>query len=399
MRYLMTGRRILIGVLGLALLPAVAVGLIQAQGPEPPEGVMQPQEVAGMMADVGGVIPIQGRLTDADGNPVPDGAYTLTFRLYKAPEGGTVLCEDVDGPPDDPVNPVEVTNGLFTAGMDWCTAEDIDGKQLYLEIEVGSDGPMEPRRAIYPVPYAWSLRPGASVNGDVAGGNVLWVRNGSTTDGTTAVFAQAGGASGETYGVYGASLSPDGYGGRFFGGTGLYAESFTGAAIEAGGNGIIQSTARSYLWISGNSLQKGNSDDTTRWEYDDYGGYRVYSGAEGGGPHVRRVVLPVTIPGQVYGQNVTVTGMDLYYAIEGDSTAIEAILVRRQDGVGAGDTILYDINLTCGAGLQCSKHWNLTENNVLSAQRGILYIVLRLSFPGSIEYVQIGGVRLTMEHD
>jgi len=273
----------------------------------------------------------------------------------------------------------------------------MNGRQLYLEIRIEGET-LSPRQAIYPVPYAFSLKPGAEINGEAGGDHVLSVRNSSTVDGSVSIFGQAAGVSGETYGIYGASLSADGYGGRFFGGNGLYAEGITGVAIKADGSGIIQSTARSYLWISGNSLQKGNSDDTTRFEFDPYGGYEVYGGADWGVN--KTVVLPVTVFGQLYGQNVKVTGLDLYYTYSGDLTAITRVAMRRQNGVGAGNTIFtHDPDLACGAGAQCTRHWDLTQNNVLSDQRGILYIALELAFAGPNSYVQIGGVRLTLEHD
>jgi hypothetical protein len=35
----------------------------------------------------------QGRLTDANGNPVADGTYTMQFQLYDARSGGTMLWD------------------------------------------------------------------------------------------------------------------------------------------------------------------------------------------------------------------------------------------------------------------------------------------------------------------
>ncbi len=384
----MKGRLTLISVLALGLLLALAVGLSQAQGPGPENG-LQPKGRNGptVVEDtVTGDIPIQGRLTGANGNPVPDGVYTITFRLYNAAVNGALLCEDTDH--------THVTNGLFTTFMGYCTADDINGQELWLGIQVEGDEEMQPRQLIAPVPYARSLRPGAVIEGDVPGDSVLLVDNHSQSDGSKGVHGIAGGVAGTNYGVYGASLSASGYGGYFVG------SSFVlkGVALKAAGSGIIQSTAKSYLWISGNSLQKANSDDTTRWAYDDYGGYKVYAGSDWANP--KRVVLPVTLLGQLYGQNVTVSSMDLYYTISGEFTVIDAVSVRQQDGVGTGNLILFDdTDLNCGQGLQCSKHWDLTQNNVLNDQRGILHIVLRFSFGGQTQYIQIGGVRLTLEHD
>ena len=127
----MKRQRILTSALALGLLLALAVGISLAQGPEPPEGAVGAEGEVGAEAAVTASIPIQGRLTDAGGNPLDD-TYDLTFRLYDVSSGGTALCEDTDS--------VSVDNGLFSAQMEYCSASDIDGKRLYLGIEVGSDG-------------------------------------------------------------------------------------------------------------------------------------------------------------------------------------------------------------------------------------------------------------------
>jgi len=221
----MKERRILVCVLALGLLLALAVGLSRAQGPEPPEGDVRPQGETGVTADVSAVIPIQGRLTDANDNPLPDGDYTLTFRLYDVFSAEDPLCEDTDGPPVEPLNPVPVANGLFTAYIDSCTSSGIiDGRQLWLGIEVGSDGEMEPRQRILPVPYAWSLRPGAIISGSKSG-SILLVEN---TDGGGDSYAVWGQSSGGGFGVVGRSdsgpgvygWSPSGYAGYFDGDVG-----------------------------------------------------------------------------------------------------------------------------------------------------------------------------------
>jgi hypothetical protein len=219
----MNGRQMLSAALVLGLLAALAVGSGWAQGPEnghQVEGVNHPEATA-----YGG-IPIQGRLTDAAGKPVPDGEYTLTFRLYENAYGGKPLCEDVDGPPDEPLNPVEVSGGLFHACVDGCSELDLDGRWLYLSLEVGDDGEMSPRQLIGAVPYARSLKPEARVVGDVSESSVLHIENVAET-----AFALGGYASateGTAAGVYGFSNSPTGLGGVFGNSGGGYALSVSG---------------------------------------------------------------------------------------------------------------------------------------------------------------------------
>jgi len=268
----MKKQRILTSVLAVALLLALTVGLTQAQSPEPPEGEVSVEGGIGTTAAVGAIIPIQGRLTDASGSPI-NGTRTITFTLYDS--GGTALCQDDDE--------VSVDNGLFSAHMNWCMSEDINGQSLYLGIQVESDPEMTDRQPIYPVPYAWSLRPGARIEG-TSDGSILTVQNsgngqgihgytqhgyagvegmsadwygvwgqglfgvfGLTFDSSNArgVYGRAGSDTGTTYGVYGKAQSPDGYGGYFvneatFGGHGVYAQSMgpggAGSALWAQAN-------------------------------------------------------------------------------------------------------------------------------------------------------------------
>src|SRR5580698_9439342 len=58
------------------------------------------------------LINFQGRLTDNNGNILPDGSYNIKFRIFDAPTGGSNLWEAdrVYGASDDRVT---VQNGLF----------------------------------------------------------------------------------------------------------------------------------------------------------------------------------------------------------------------------------------------------------------------------------------------
>jgi len=243
----MKGRQILVCVLALGLLLALAVGLSQAQGPEPPEGEMRPQGETGMTANVGSRIPVQGRLTDASGNPL-SGTYTIDFYLYDALTDGNLVCDD------DANNDVPVSDGLFTWEI-WgdCGSDAMNGQQLYLEIRVEGET-LSPRQPIYPVPYAFSLRPGAVISETTS--YVGLNRYVSILPFTYkyGVYAKASGAlynygvagySEENYGagVLGSADSSSGYGGYFLNtaasGVGLYAKGSEGGAADMvlGGEG------------------------------------------------------------------------------------------------------------------------------------------------------------------
>jgi hypothetical protein len=331
-------------------------------------------------------IPVQGRLTDYDGNPL-DGMYNLTFRIYDVSMAGVPLCSDTRA--------VIVSNGLFSTYMlaTGC-AEDIDGRQLYLSIEVESDGEMNPRAFLDNVPYAWTFRPGAKVTSDISS-PLLTLNNTANGEGVWAVSAHGDalhGYSGTSNGVAAYSTT----------GTGLYANSLDGLAIEAAGTGIIASTAPTYLWISGSDIRPYTSSDSTVISMDTTGGAKLERGDTAG---TKYAMLPVTIAGTLYGQNVTITAIDIYWVAETEFDGITDLRVRRQsDGVCPscfvdllhdGDDHVCDTANNPGG---CMLHYDLESNNELNPDSGVIHIGFGLDFSGDSTYVDIGGVRLTLEY-
>ena len=237
----MKGSRLLNLILTLTLLLVLSVGWAQAQEQGADEE-SQPRGGEAVAAILEDAIPIQGRLTDASGVPLT-GDHSVTFSLYDDPAAGILLCSTN-------YNPLPLTNGLFNVTMTGCTDTDIDGEQLYLGVQVDADAEMTPRQPIYAVPYARSLRPGADIRGDVVGASILALYNTSTLDGSKGLFADALGVSGITYGVYGQSSSPDGFGGYFFNngaaGVGLFASAGNDNAADLvlGGNNSTDDNGR-----------------------------------------------------------------------------------------------------------------------------------------------------------
>lgn len=217
----MNKRAVLSAVLLASIgLLAMAYGLTSAQAGSQPE-----VEPAAPTANTGNYFPVQGRLTDASGNPL-DGTFSITFAMYPVSSGGTEVCHDT--------NSVTVNNGLFYSEI-WgdCTSDVVNGQQLYLGIKVGADPEMTPRQPIYPVPYAFTLRPGAIISSTMNSDAILHIENWGSTGRSLRAYAMSD--TGSNYGVVGASRSPDGYGGYFYnsgGGIGLWGFS-TGVSHPA----------------------------------------------------------------------------------------------------------------------------------------------------------------------
>ena len=367
-----------------------AVGLARAQDAVPPrtDDPNAPEASSNY-------IPLQGQLTDASGTPL-NGTYNVTFRLYDQSSGGTALCESAQS--------LNLENGLFSTYMYGADCH-IDGRQLYLGVEVGTDGEMTPRQYIDNVPVAWTLRPGAVISGTLTNNALLHLENWGTDGRGLRSYAMS--TSGENFAVVGASRSPDGFAGYFYnnyGGTGLYTASNTGPALRAGGSGIIQSTAPTYIWVSGNDVRAFTQTDSTVINLDTIGGAYIERGATAGN---KNVMLPITLPGTLYGQPARVTALDIYWVGETEFDDILTILMRRQTGVCATSSCYVNIlseptDWVCDLANNptgCVTHFDLINNNVLTADSGVLYLTLELGFSGASTYIELGGIRLTVEYD
>lgn len=381
-------KRFILLIGGVVVLLSLAMMTQMSQAQDNDRSV--PMEVDGETAVTAhsNYIPIQGQLTDASGTPL-NGTHSIVFRLYDVMSGGTALCEDTIS--------TTVTDGLFNTYIG-AAACPIDGRSLYLGIQVGSDPEMTPRQYIDNVPYAWSLRPGAKVKASSTEAIFLTQNNGTGS----AITGQSVSADTGSIGVEGTSLNGTGVIGKGFTGTGIVGDSFSGTAIKATGTGIIQSSANSYLWISGNGVRKFRQSDSTVIDMNTIGGARITRGASSGD---KNVMLPITIPGQLYGQDVTVTDLDIYWVGDTEFDGITAVLLRRQTGVCTScyKTILHSTaDHSCHEDVEtdgCVVHYDLATNNVLDDGSGILYLTLDLSFSGSSTFIDVGGVRLTLAHE
>ncbi len=329
---------------------------------------------------VPGAIPVQGRLTNASGMPL-NGDYGLTFSLYEVETGGTAICSQG--------RTVTVTNGLFNSYLDNCY-NDLSGQKVWMGVQVGSDPEMTPRQVIMPVPYAITLKPGALISGTNDG--ILTIEGLGGEGGTLdydglSVYAHGGGEAVQAY-------AENGYG--------LYGESSGGIAIGAGGTGIIQSTAQSSIWISGNGVHPYRTSDTTVIDLDPIGGAKIYPGTTVSNKYV---MLPITVSGPLYGQPSKVVAMDIYYQASTDLDGIASVILRRQTGVCTScyvNLVMDTADYVCPASgnpTGCTVHYDMATNNILNDTSGILYLTIELAYSGSGTWVDLGGVRLVLEHD
>jgi hypothetical protein len=155
-------------------------------------------------------------------------AYTGTcnfqFSLWDAVSAGTQQGST------QAINSVSVTNGLFTVVLDFGSLFKGDARWLGTSVQCSGDGgftPLDPRQPLTAAPYALSLRPGASIQGEVAGFYALYVANLAEEVG----FAGGLGANGDSVGVSGESSFGDGLYGKGRNGVHGVSGNGTGAAI------------------------------------------------------------------------------------------------------------------------------------------------------------------------
>lgn len=100
-----------------------------------------------LFAQIPQTMSYQGVLTNANGNPVPDGNLSLKFRLYEAVNGGTSIWEETQS--------VGVEKGIFNAIFGSVTPLNLPfDKPYWLGITVENGTELSPRIALTASPYS-----------------------------------------------------------------------------------------------------------------------------------------------------------------------------------------------------------------------------------------------------
>jgi hypothetical protein len=252
-------------VVVLALLLATSSTVA---GP-PVEGGSSGITLAGTVASK---ISYQGRLTDVDGNPL-NGNYNLVFQLWDDATAGSQVGSDIVR------NSVPVSNGLFTVELD-VPQEAFNGQGLWLQVRV-SGQTLSPRQELLPVPYALSLKPGATISSP--GPTALHGYNESGGYGVEGWSMGNTGVVGIS-GVYGPPAPPAGM-------RGVYGRSWDGVGVYGQGG---------HTGVYGD----GNNDGVKGQSYDGSGAHGLSTNGDG-------VVGETTAANKsgVYGHNTTGVGV------------------------------------------------------------------------------------------
>jgi len=102
----------------------------------------------------------------------------------------------------------------------------------------------------------------------------------------------------------------------------------------------------------------------------------------------------------LYGQRVRVTGVRVYYRCQNGNN--NYISLTRLYKMLSADSWQHLVNSTTGHKSNTATSYDLTTSspeNLLSSDQGILSLYLYLNFVNDTEYIEIGGIRLTLEHD
>jgi hypothetical protein len=83
----------------------------------------------------------QGLLTDTLGTPLPDGSYSMTFRLYQTSNGGSALWQEV--------RTLQTKRGLFSTNLGEVTPLGLSfDRQYWLGIQINGNPELSPRMAL-----------------------------------------------------------------------------------------------------------------------------------------------------------------------------------------------------------------------------------------------------------
>ena len=240
------------GITVILLILVGAVSVVLAQEPDGIPDETIPSAPAGGPSEVHG-FSYQGQL--ADGGAPANGYYDFEVTLWDAKTLGTQIapCVDVG---TGLIN-YYVQEGLFTFYLlcgDW-NSDVFTGAPRWIQVRVSPHGSGSyttlDRQPISPTPYAWSLYPGATIDGTSSGGSfgdaLLNIHNDNTVSTWSAFHVDA--ASGSAVYAHTNGTAVYGVGGAGNGVEGHSTNGAGGSFYSSQGNGIRVMTNSSSHWV------------------------------------------------------------------------------------------------------------------------------------------------------
>ena len=170
--------RVRIVVLALATLcltawaaDGAAIAERQATGLKPQVRSLETDAIA-----IPRMLSYQGKLTDTLGAPVPNGNYSVAFKLYTVPSGGSPFWSETQN--------VATKAGLFSVLLGSVTPIGAmpDGGAVYLGMAVAGGSELTPRLRIVSAAYAYKADTANYALASAGGGDNVWVRRASPND-------------------------------------------------------------------------------------------------------------------------------------------------------------------------------------------------------------------------
>lgn len=307
----------------------------------------------------------QGYLTDGAGNPL-DGSYRLDFSLHDAlSEGKTVW-----GPESHAA--VSVQQGLFNAvlGQTIELAPKLFQQALFLEVTINQTATLS-RQPLRPVAQAFSLLPGATIQGQPLGSVYgLTVINQSTDAQSRGLWVV-----GEQHGLVVQETGA--------GDVALKSTSF----VEAQG---YKSVEPSYWWTAG---MQGLPVKPLTMQPTLTG--TVILSSSVAGPQL--FYLPLSVPSELYGQTVSMSELRLDYRTSHADSYIAGVRLAKSTSVDEAD-LLIDEAVRLDSTVATSHPMTTTGNISLTAESGPLNLQLTLELSEPTHTILIRGARLRLTH-
>ncbi len=308
----------------------------------------------------------QGYLTDGAGKPL-EGEQALEFALYDGYTNG----QQIWGPENHPKVPLK--RGLFNVvlGETRELRPAIFKQALFLQVKVNQT--TLTTQTLRAVPYSFGLMPGAIVEGDPLGTvYALSVINTGTTAQSRGIWAV-----GQQYGLLAQETGA--------GDVAIKSTSF----IEAQG---YKSTEPSYWWVAG--MQGVVANPAELHMRPTLTGTAILSSTIAG---TQYFYLPVAVPSQLYGQEVAVREVTLFYYVSDSHSPIVATRLEKMTAADSSETLLHE-TLPLTSTLPTSYTMTTSGTYTLTQTAGPLNLQLTLNFADPSHAIYIGGMRLKLMH-